>query len=154
MLEPESSVTTRTVDQVEQDISLGEKFTHVDVKKNEMPKLLQVVKAYAAKHHPLVVLWTTREDAADAADDADAAPGEDPEKPAADDAEDAEKPEEKSTEENVMQPPEIDASQLVGLLTAAVFLLIFVPGFVCLSRIQPPQTFEAFDGTDAKKKMQ
>lgn len=53
-----------------------------------------------------------------------------------------------------MRPPEISEAGLAGLLVAAIFLLVFIPGFLCLWRIQPPQTFEFGDSTDARKKMQ
>lgn len=89
-------------------------------------------------------------------DVAPADPAAPAQEPVADgDADVAENPDaDKDVADNVMRPPEINASQLAGLLVAFVFLLIFVPGFLCLSNIQPPQTFEAFDGADAKKKMQ
>mmetsp|Transcript_40207 Transcript_40207/g.98669 ORF Transcript_40207/g.98669 Transcript_40207/m.98669 type:complete len:226 (+) Transcript_40207:378-1055(+) len=51
-----------------------------------------------------------------------------------------------------MRPPEIDSAGVMGLLAAALLLLIFVPGFLCLWNIEPPQTFETPDRDGAKKK--
>lgn len=52
------------------------------------------------------------------------------------------------------RPPEINAAQLSGLLVAGAFLLMFIPGFLCLYNIQTPQTFAMLDSNEMKKKMQ
>lgn len=59
-----------------------------------------------------------------------------------------------STKSNVMNAPELSTAGLTGLLVTALFLIIFIPGFLCLWNIQTPQTFEVVDGTDVRKKMQ
>lgn len=98
----------------------------------------------------LAVLWASRQDA-DAAADADGA-----EPPAAEGdtavGDVAAAPD--SKEANVMNPPEINSAALSGLLVALIFLLIFVPGFMCLTNITAPETFEIMDSNDMKKKMQ
>lgn len=53
-----------------------------------------------------------------------------------------------------MLPPDITAPQLAGLMVGFLFLAIFVPGFLCLWRIQTPQTFAILDSNDMKKKLQ
>lgn len=53
-----------------------------------------------------------------------------------------------------MDPPELSAAVLAGLLVGLILLAIFVPGMLCLWNIQPPQTFESFEKDEAKKKMQ
>lgn len=55
---------------------------------------------------------------------------------------------------NGMRPPEITVAQLTGLLVGLVFLMIFIPGFLCLWRIQTPQTFAMLDSNDLQKKVQ
>lgn len=57
---------------------------------------------------------------------------------------------------NRMQKPEITTAGLIGLLVGFMFLAIFIPGFMCLWNIQPPQTFEVVEGggSDVRKKMQ
>lgn len=94
----------------------------------------------------LAVLWASREDADAAADadggaeppaaEGDAATGD---VAAAPEGDGAAAPEGK--QENVMNPPEIHSAGLAGLLVALIFLLIFVPGFLCLSNITAPETF-------------
>lgn len=59
-----------------------------------------------------------------------------------------------SVDANVLLPPYITPDQLAGLLVAAIFLIIFIPGFMCLWRIQTPQTFAMLDSNDMKKKIQ
>jgi hypothetical protein len=53
-----------------------------------------------------------------------------------------------------MNPPEITVDGLTGLLTAFILFAILTPGLYCLFNIQPPQTFEALEKDDSKKKMQ
>lgn len=53
-----------------------------------------------------------------------------------------------------MLPPDITAPQLAGLMVGFMFLAIFIPGFLCLWRIQTPQTFAILDSSDMKKKLQ
>lgn len=53
-----------------------------------------------------------------------------------------------------MTEPDISSAQLSGLLVGAMFFIIFIPGFLCLWRIQTPQTFAILDSNDMKKKLQ
>lgn len=53
-----------------------------------------------------------------------------------------------------MNPPNVTADQLAALFVGFMFLLIFIPGFLCLWRIQTPQTFAILDSNDMKKKLQ
>lgn len=59
-----------------------------------------------------------------------------------------------SKNDNEMTAPEITSLQVTGLIVGFVFLLIFLSGFMCLWKIQPPQSFAIFDSNDLKKKMQ
>lgn len=111
----------------------------------------------------LALLWTAREDAADAADvaapeapkDDDAAAAADADAPKADhDEKDTDENAPKSDDANAatnsteglyggkMHKPEITDSQVAGLLVGLVFLFMFIPGIMCLYRIQSPQTFD------------
>lgn len=56
--------------------------------------------------------------------------------------------------ESEMLAPLIDAPQLAGLIVGFIFFLIFIPGFMCLWKIQTPQTFAILDSNDMKKKLQ
>lgn len=97
----------------------------------------------------MVVIWSSKQDAGDGAA-GDGAEGDN----AGVDTDGGDAAPKQNENPNSMLRPEIETPQLVGLLVGLVFLLIFIPGFMCLSNIQPPQTFEAFDSNDAKKKMQ
>lgn len=118
----------------------------------------------------LVVLWSSKQDAGDAAAGGDGAAGDG----AGGDAAEGDGAEGNAAEDNgvggdtdggdaipkqdddlnAMLPLEIENAHFAGLLVGLVFLLIFIPGFLCLWNIQPPQTFEVFDSNDARKKMQ
>jgi hypothetical protein len=54
-----------------------------------------------------------------------------------------------------MDPPLITTGALVGLIVAAVLLMILLPGLMCLYNIQAPQSFDyTMDRDEAKKKLQ
>lgn len=110
----------------------------VRVTEGEMDAMVAVIgKLVRRVSGEVVVLWAARED------------------DAGDGAEEEEKREEEAViDSNGMRRPEISEAAFAGLLVAFTFLLIFIPGFMCLWRIQPPQTFEMFDSNDVKKKMQ
>lgn len=113
----------------------------------------------------LAILWTTREDApASAGSAADSAPAEgaaagaNPATPkeGAEGSDVANSDAHGGAQKNLyrMNPPEITPPQVAGLIVVLVFLLLFIPGFMCLYSIQPPQSFQIFDSNDMKKKMQ
>ncbi|CAN8070436.1 unnamed protein product [Agarophyton chilense] len=68
----------------------------------------------------------------------DVAPADD----AAQKAKDADSTDDSTAYSRKMYKPELTESQLAGLLVALVFIILFVPGFMCLWRIQPPQSFD------------
>lgn len=130
----------------------------VSVAENEVPELMNAIHAISPRANgDLAILWTGREEAA-AADDGDAKAddegaegvpkGDAPQDPK-DDGEGAKKP-----NESGMHKPEISEAGVAGLVVGFVFFALFVPGFMCLWNIQPPQTFEMIDSSDMKKKMQ
>lgn len=116
-------------------------------------RVLQIVKALTEKTAgKLAVLWTTRDDAEANADpkvenmDADADAGQ---------ADDGSKGKRGIPLAHVpLVLAEITVPQFTGLLVVLLFLMIFIPGFLCLWNIQTPQTFQQFDQADAAKKMQ
>lgn len=55
---------------------------------------------------------------------------------------------------NRMNAPEISTPVFTSLIVGFVFLIVFIPGFMCLWNIQPPQTFEVPSQNDPRKKMQ
>lgn len=107
------------------------------------PNLAVVWASRADADAPEAAAAAPEGDAAAAGDAASAAGDADPAAPAPD-AKDA----------YYMNPPEINSAILSGLLVALIFLLIFVSGFMCLTRITAPETFEIMDSNDMKKKMQ
>ncbi|CDF34666.1 unnamed protein product [Chondrus crispus] len=147
-----------TVNQVA-DLKVSEKnaVVNVQLKEGESAQLIGAIKSLASRHSYMAVVWASRQDAgaADAAPADQPAAGADPAKPdavngnTADSASGAD-----ATKAHVMNPPEISSAGLSGLLVALIFLLIFVPGFLCLTRIASPETFDVMDSNDMKKKMQ
>mmetsp|Transcript_10593 Transcript_10593/g.21342 ORF Transcript_10593/g.21342 Transcript_10593/m.21342 type:complete len:283 (-) Transcript_10593:1930-2778(-) len=55
---------------------------------------------------------------------------------------------------NGMAPLELPPGGLMGLLCLALFLFIFIPGFMCLWNIEAPQVFEVADRESSKRKNQ
>lgn len=114
----------------------------------------------------LAVVWTVHQDTADKdttekkdaesdkKDETTDAKTEESEKDKKDESTDAKAEEGQSYTAIGMNHPEINEAQLVGLLVTGVFLLIFIPGFMCLWNIQSPQTFEIFSSENLMKKMQ
>ena len=105
----------------------------------------------------LAVIWTVREDTADK--DTKEKDAESEKKDETTDAKTEES--DKDTKEEGqsytavgMNHPEINEAQIAGLLVTLIFLIIFIPGFMCLWNIQSPQTFEIFSSENLMKKMQ
>lgn len=149
----ENAVTANQV----ADLKVSEKnaVINVQLKEGESAQLIDAIKSLASKHSYMAVVWASRQDAgaADAAPADQPAAGADPAKPDAGDTADSASGAD-ATKGYVMNPPEISAPGLAGLLVAFIFLLIFVPGFLCLTRIATPETFDVIDSNDMKKKMQ
>lgn len=123
---------------------ISEVLTITTSESNE--SLFQTLRTLAEKTSgKLAVIWTTREDTPEEA----AAPDGQVDK----NDDDSESLGAKASE-NSMNPPEINTAQLTGLLVVLIFLILFVPGFMCLWNIQPPQSFDVFDSNDVKKKLQ
>lgn len=138
------------------DLNLSQKnaVVNVQVKADETDALINVIKSRVTNGDRIAVVWASREEA----DAADAAPADQPPadgdaaKPDPGTADDAVEKDPKA--ENYMNRPEISSAGFAGLLVTFIFLLIFIPGFLCLTKITAPETFEIMDSNDMKKKMQ
>lgn len=110
---------------------------------DETASLLDAVRVISRRvKGELVVLWAAREEGA-------------PQKGGNDDGKGPADPKQGGKNSTGgMRRPEISEAGFAGLIVGFVFLMIFVPGFLCLWRIQTPQTFEIVEGNDVKKKMQ
>lgn len=118
----------------------------------DLTDLFDILRSTAPHVHDLAVIFAVNHDAdTDQGDPANPPEGD---APAGDsDTQDTNETS-GSQDEKTMTPPEITAAQLTGLLVAVMFLIIFIPGFLCLWRIQTPQTFAILDSNDMKKKIQ
>lgn len=150
------------------NLKISQKPTTVNVNVNagETAALMDSIRTLARRDGAkLAVVWASRADAdapdAPAADqpasEGDAAAAQDgvagADAPADDAAAEAPAPDAKE-DTNAMKPPEINSAGLAGLLVALIFLLIFIPGFLCLTNITAPESFEIMDSNDVRKKMQ
>lgn len=121
--------------------------------KSDLADLFVILRSAAARVHNLAVIFTVHQDAG--ADQENPADPPEADAPAAGDSDTQDTNDTSSSQnEKTMNPPEISAPQLTGLLVAILFLIIFIPGFMCLWRIQTPQTFAILDSNDMKKKIQ